>query len=318
MTLDRASTRWLRKLAESPGADAPRTGPAQVRAWYTTLHEGNTPGPEMRMVDDRTAAAGGVEVPVRVVVPNALPGAVVLFLHGGGGVAGSVEESDTIVRKLAERTGAAFISVDYRLAPEHPFPAALDDAWTALVWAAEQTRELVGRDVPLLVCGEELGGNLAAAIARRTARVGGPALARQILLTPFGALEEGESLREPEFQAPIGLDELTRVRDWYLGDAVGQRDADAAPLAVPLEPAEAAALAPATIVTAECDPLRDEGEAYVRTLAEAGVEVRHERCHGQPHLFFSVLQLPGSERGFQHVIRAVRAEIAAARRTPVG
>ncbi|GAA0849098.1 alpha/beta hydrolase [Streptosporangium amethystogenes subsp. fukuiense] len=224
-------------------------------------------------------------VPVRVYRPaeDGRPLPAIVYFHGGGWVFGSVDRNDALGRDLAVRNGAVVISVDYRLAPDHPFPAAADDAWSVVrdvfgrpgVYGADPER--------IAVCGDSAGGNLAA-VAAWQARDAGFGLAHQLLVYPIAdvAMDTG-SYRAYASGFGLGADEMAWFVAQYGGDPVDPRLA-------PVRLADKAGLAPATVITAECDPLCDEGEEYAAQLAAAGVPVEVRRYEGAIHGFFG---LPG-------------------------
>ncbi|MEV4393273.1 alpha/beta hydrolase [Nonomuraea sp. NPDC049607] len=226
------------------------------------------------------------DVPIRIY--RADPGdgllPVVVYFHGGGWVFGSVRRNDALGRDLALRTGAVVVSADYRLAPEHAFPAAADDAWTVVrdVFARPAFYQSNGS---VAVVGDSAGGNLAAVAAWRAAG-SGIRLAHQALVYPV----LDAAMDTPSYHAyakGFGLDaaEMAWFAERY---ASGADPAD--PLLSPLRIADLTGLPPATILTAECDVLRDEGEHYARRLADAGVPVEARRFDGAVHGFFG---LPG-------------------------
>jgi acetyl esterase len=225
-------------------------------------------------------------VPVRVYRPSPEPDLpVVVYLHGGGWTIGSVAEFDPIVRQLANASGAIVVSVDYRLAPEHPFPAPLDDCWTAIQWVAAHASELGGDPARLAVAGDSAGGNLAAVCALLARDAGAPPLALQVLVYPvtdcdfttgsYRANGEGYLLSEQQ---------MRWFFDCYTRGGASATDWRISPLRAP----SFAGVAPAIVVTAEFDPLRDEGEEYARRLTEAGVPVTLERYDGIIHAFFGL------------------------------
>ncbi|MFV2174462.1 alpha/beta hydrolase [Actinomadura sp. LOL_016] len=237
---------------------------------------------DLPVVDDLVVRGPDGPVPVRLYRPVAagrLPALV--YLHGGGWVLGGVENVDGMCRDLAADAGCAVLSVGYRLAPEHPFPAAVDDAW-AVVAAAVRRPERYGiRPEAVAVAGDSAGGNLAAAVAL-LARDRGVPLAHQLLVYPVtDTARDTPSWRE--YGAGYGLDAATLAcfMDLYRGGA-DPRDPRLAPLRAP----DLRGVAPATVITAECDILRDEGEAYARRLAESGVPVELRRYDGVVHSFF--------------------------------
>ena len=218
-------------------------------------------------------------VPGRVYEPTGADAGALVWLHGGGWAIGSLESHDPLCRALAARSGCTVVAVDYRLAPEHPHPAALEDAWTATKWAV---RELG----PVAVGGDSAGGHLAAVVALR-ARDRGVPLRLQALVVPVTDYAF-ETASYVENGTGCGLERTTM--EWFWGLYVPDR-ADAADLEVsPLRAPDVAATAPALVVTAEYDPLRDEGEAYAAKLRDAGVDVEHRRAAGMVHGF---LRMPG-------------------------
>ncbi|MER7370797.1 alpha/beta hydrolase [Nonomuraea wenchangensis] len=244
------------------------------------LHRG--PLTTLPFVRDELAEA----VPIRVyrADPGDAPLPVVVYFHGGGFVIGDVRRSDAMGRFLAVRTGAVVVSADYRLAPEHPFPAAADDAWTVVrdIFARPAFYQSNG---VVAVAGESAGGNLAAAAAWQ-ARDAGLRLAHQALACPLlDAAMELPSHRDHAKGYLLSAAELAWSLRLYAGDA-DPADPRLSPLRLP----DLAGLPPATVVTAEYDVLRDEGEAYARRLAEAGVPVECRRWDGALHGFTA---LPG-------------------------
>ena len=238
----------------------------------------------------------------RLYVPTGAvsPGPLLVFFHGGGWVYGDLDSHDPTCRFLAERSGVRVLSVDYRLAPEQPFPAAADDAVAAYRWVSEHAEGLGADPTRLGVGGDSAGGNLAAVTAIEAAREELP-LAFQLLVYPG----TDATTRRPS-RALFGHDLfltdefIDEVLDRYVPDPATRADPRVSPLLAQIP----ANLAPAYVATAGFDPLRDEGEAYARTLADAGVEVELRRFSDQIHGFLSVV---GSECS----ARAASAEIAA-------
>ncbi|MFI7446187.1 alpha/beta hydrolase [Nonomuraea sp. NPDC049714] len=241
------------------------------------------PLPQLPHVRDETAEG----VPVRIYRADRgdAPLPVVVYLHGGGWVFGSVKRNDALGRDLAIRTGAVVVSVDYRLAPEHPFPAAADDAWTVLrdIFARPAFYQSNGS---IALVGDSAGGNLAA-VAAWQARDAGLRLAHQVLVYPV--LDAGlDTPSYSEFAKGFGLD--AEEMAWFVRQyAAGADRAD--PRLSPLRLPSTAGLAPATVLTAGCDVLRDEGERYGERLAEAGVPVEVRRFDGAVHGFFGLPRL---------------------------
>ena len=277
--------------------------PADARAYRAELAALNGPAPSMARSEDHTIERSDGSFQVRVLVPVEPPAGVVVYYHGGGWVVGSIDESETLGRKLAERTSCAVVLVDYRLAPEHPYPVAVDDSYAALEWTAEHMQEIAGREVPLFVAGDSAGGNLSAVMALRARDRNGPQIAMQVLIYPVtDANFDRPSYTDPENQLLLTRDSMIWFFDHYIPDASRRSE----PEASPLHADDLSGLPPAVVLTAEHDPLRDEGEEYAQRLEEAGVEVELQRHKGQMHAFFALLMLPGSERGMQQVVKAIR------------
>jgi acetyl esterase len=216
-------------------------------------------------------------VRVRVYRPDDAVGTLVWF-HGGGWACGSLEEHDAFCRRFALAAQVTVANVEYRMAPEHPFPAGLDDCWTATRWAAATL------PAPVAVGGDSAGGNLAAAVTLRARDAGGPTLAFQLLVYPAVDAE----MSYPSIQENgTGYFLSAENTDWFWDHYTAGHDRRD-PLVSPLYAADHAGLPPAYIVTAEYDPLRDEGEAYGLLLEKAGVPTVVRRWDGQMHAFFTV------------------------------
>jgi acetyl esterase len=229
----------------------------------------------------------GSDIPVRVYTPHDAVGGeagVLVWSHGGGWVIGDLETADATCRALANRSGAVVVSVDYRLAPEHPAPAALDDCIEALMWTVENG-ELLGVDVTkLAVGGDSAGGNLAALVCQRVRDDFGPAIEFQLLVYPATDLTMSHpSIEENGEGYFLTKDSMQWFCECYLGEADPK-----SPSISPLHAESLAGLPPALVITAEFDPLRDEGEAYAAALREAGVPTEHVRYDGQIHGFFAM------------------------------
>lgn len=239
-------------------------------------------GAPIDWVDDLTIPANP-PVPARLYRVSGEHGAVV-FLHGGGWVLGDLDLSDALCRDLALRCGTAVLSVDYRLAPEHPFPAALADAMTAIEWVGSRT-DLSG---PVAVAGVSAGGNLAAAASIATRTAGGPDIVAQLLVCPVLDHDlDRPSYHRFERGYYLWRDDMAWFWNQY---APGELRSD--PLASPLRAEHLEGVAPAIIITAACDPLRDEGLAYAHRLVDAGVPVV-SRCYpGELHGFFGNPTMP--------------------------
>jgi acetyl esterase len=248
------------------------------------LDSGGAPEP-VHEVADLTIAGPGGDLPLRLYRPaSERPLPALLYFFGGGWVLGTIDTADGVARSLANSSGALVIVVGYRLAPEHPFPAAIDDCYAALRWAAGHAGEIGADPARLAVGGDSAGGNLAAAVTL-LARADGPALAGQLLVYPnTDQLADDESMRAADDPFLFNRHSVAWYHRHYLshpGDAAN-------PLASPLRAESLAGLPPALVITAEYDPLRDQGEAYARRLADAGVQVELSRYPGMAHGFFTM------------------------------
>jgi cyclohexanone monooxygenase len=304
--LDEASAGFIATLTASGLKPLHELSPQEARAAGAQLVELHGRGPEMRRVEDvEIATPDGGRMRLRLLVPCERSRGVIVYYHGGGWVTGGLDEFDTLARRLAQGTGCAVVLVDYRLAPEHRYPAAAEDAWTALRWTAANIEEIAGSPVPLIVAGDSAGGCLAAVVAQRS-RETGPEIALQVLVYPVTDCDlDRDSYLDPDNQLIIGRAAMAWFWDHYAPDPSIRSRPDAAPLRA----RSLAGLPPAVVLTAQHDVLRDEGEAYARRLARDGVRVEHERFDGQMHGFFTLPGLPGSAAGLDFVVQAVDREL---------
>jgi len=238
-------------------------------------------GPDVESVRDIVIPSQAGGLPARVYSPSTSAPGVVLYFHGGGWVVGSLDAWDAPVRGLAVASGCDVVSVDYRLAPEHVFPAAADDAYDALVWAASGLA--AGR--PVVVAGDSAGGNLAAVSAIRARDFGGPPIALQVLVYPVVDCD----LDRRSYHEYDGDELILNRRDmiWFWDQYAPDPAARVNPYASPLRATSLTGLPPAYVVTAEHDPLRDEGFGYADRLRAARVPVEHRHYGSQIHAFFT-------------------------------
>jgi acetyl esterase len=243
-------------------------------------------GPEepVAAVENRSVPGPAGPIGVRVYRPvlnETLPALV--FFHGGGFVICNLDTHDRQCRNLANAGGCVVIAVDFRLAPEHKYPAAVDDAYAATQYVAEHAAEFGIDPNRIAVGGDSAGGNLATVTALLARDRGGPQLKFQLLIYPVVDLED----KSPSMQQ-FGQDHFLTLEamDWFTENYLPSRDAAREPTASPLNATDVRGLAPAMILTAECDPLRDQAEAYARKLQSAGVPVELKRYEGMIHPFF--------------------------------
>ena len=237
---------------------------------------------DLPSVDNTTITGPDGDIPVRIFTPADVgePPNVIVYFHGGGWAIGDLDTHDRTTRRLAKDLGAVVVSVDYRLGPEDRWPAAAEDAYAATAWAREHygPRRLV-------VAGDSAGGNLAAVVSLMARDRGGPAIDHQLLVYPV----TNHGFDTVSYRENATGFFLTRTHmEWYWEQYLGPEGEGTHPYASPLQAEDHAGLPPATVLTAELDPLRDEGEAYAGALAAAGVPTEARRAEGMFHGFFGL------------------------------
>jgi acetyl esterase len=263
------------------------------------------PKAEVHAVEELVAPGPGGDIRLRVYRPRPAdgPSPAIVFFHGGGFVICSLDTHDAPCRQMALQTGAVVVSVDYRMAPEHRFPAAADDAEAATRWVADNAATLGVDPARIAVAGDSAGGNLAAVVAQRCARGAGPALAYQLLIYPMlDHAFDTESYRSNGHGYAVTIDHLRWYWDQYLGGRDGT-DPDASPLRA----TDLSGLPPTYLVAAEHCPLRSENEAYAERLRAAGVPVTYACWPGVAHGFFTLDHLLDTARtAARHAYATVR------------
>ena len=290
----------LDQLAAQPGPAISDLPASAAREMYRMMRP-LVPDAPIARTEDRRIPGGHGEIAIRIYTPaTAGPLPILVNYHGGGWVIGDLDTSDAACRDMANGIGCIVVSVDYRMAPEHLFPAAVDDSYDALCWIAANAHEL-GGDGRVLVGGESAGGNLAAVMCLKSRDDNGPAITAQILLYP---VVDADLTRDSYRRNGEGYLLSTTTMRWFW-DTYCPPDKRTHPYASPLRAISHTGLPPAVIATAEFDPLCDEGAAYAGTLAAAGVGVTFTRYPGMIHDFLATAGVFVSSR-------AVAADIYAA------
>jgi acetyl esterase len=285
MPLDKQIAGVLQQFRDLPEPDFSQIDAAQYRQFSDNLLPA-IPGDPMNEVRDLKVAGAEGELDARLYRPSEEPDLPLLvFFHGGGFVMGNLDTHDNLCRSLARQTEAVVVSVAYRLAPEHPFPAAPLDCYAATCWLVEHAAGLGIDGSRLALAGDSAGGNLALAVSQLAVQQRGPKIRYQCLFYPVA----DAGCDSPSFEAfADGYLLSAGMMRWfwqqYLQE-VGQADD---PLASPMRAETLDGLPPTTLITAGFDPLRDEGEAFAQALREAGVPVRLQRCEGMIHGFISM------------------------------
>ena len=256
-----------------------------ARAAYEAAAEILEPprAPLARVEDLRVAVGSGVSLPARLYAGSHAMLPAMLYLHGGGFTIGSLETHDSLCRQIARRSGAAVLALDYRLAPEHRFPTAVDDAWAALRWLHDNAAAL-GLDASRLAVGGDSAGGTLAAVCAILARDAGLPLRHQLLITP-GTTAHADTPSHRQFARGYLLDAESIA--WFFDQYIDRAQRTDWRFA-PLEAGDLEGLAPACVVLAECDPLVDEGVAYAERLRAAGVPVTLELYRGVTHDFIKL------------------------------
>lgn len=285
MPLDPQAERILKQLQNMPPVAAD-TDPETVRRSYVRLPLSVEP---VHAVVDSSFRGPGGEIPVRIYTPSgAPPFPVLVYYHGGGWVIGDLDSHDDLCRSLANRADILVVSVDYRLAPEHKFPAAVEDAYAALRWVREQSGSLQADPARIAVGGDSAGGNLAAVVSYLAREQGEPRPAAQVLIYPAVTLSE-----QMESRRLFGTGYLLTQTaiNWFAGHYLNNASEVTDPRVSPLAISDLCSLPQALVITAEYDPLRDEGEQYAARLYRAGVPVTQTRYPGMIHDFVRLFRV---------------------------
>ncbi|MCR9276482.1 MAG: alpha/beta hydrolase [Pseudomonadaceae bacterium] len=273
----------LEQLQAAPGPSITSMSPVESRALYGMMRPADA-AVAIAEVENTNAPGPAGDIPVRIYKPGSDgPHGIVVNFHGGGWVFGDLDTSDNVCRTLASDADCVVVSVDYRLAPEHPYPAAVEDAWAATMWVADNI-EALGGNGKIAVTGESAGGNLAAIVARKAAEHGAPAIALQLLMYPVTDADlDRPSYAENGEGYMLEREGMQWFWNHYCPEA-RRGEADASPL----KAESLTGVAPAVVCTAEFDPLRDEGKAYADALEAAGVQTTYRQYDGLVHDFLAM------------------------------
>lgn len=310
MPLDPA-IRPIVDLVNEGAAKAPPLAEQTVeerREAYRKLLAAVPPGPPIASIIDELIEGPGGELTLRIYQPED-PVGIVAFLHGGGWTIGDLDTHDEPCREIARQAQATVVSVDYRLAPESPFPAALDDGLAALDWIDDHRADLAAPDAALVVCGDSAGANIAAALCLMARDRGGPQIVKQLLVYPAvdARMRDHDSLERNAEGYVLTRETMEWFRSNYLSSPDQQLDWRVSPILAP----DLSGLPPALVITAEFDPLHDEGVAYVEALRAAGVTVDHSDYDGMVHIFFQLGPLiPAGADAVAEVAEAARQALA--------
>jgi len=306
MALNREAEQLIAATAELGLPPVETLDAPTARSLYDTRAASVVPPDVASVVDEVIpASAEGIHIRVYRPVDGDRPIPAIVFFHGGGWVFGTIDTHDAACRALANAAEATVISVDYRLAPEHPYPAAVDDAIAATEWIVENATELNIDANRTAVCGDSAGGNLAAIVAQHFRTVGS-ALAAQLLVYPMTDLSDEDSPSFLEFDEGYLL--TTAAITWFLDNYVPQAQRTE-PRCSPAF-GDLAGVAPTLVLTAECDPLRSQCEAYAAALAAADVDTELIQFDGQVHSFFTQIGvLSDSQRAVDSVASFFRSRV---------
>ena len=310
MALDPVAAGLLKQMEEAGAPPLNEMSPADARV----AAEGFVPlggeGDSVASVTNRTIPGPHGDIPVRIYHPNGpkteLP--CLVYFHGGGWVIGTPDSTDAICKAVANRAGCVVVSVDYRLSPEYKFPIPLDDCYAATEWVSVHGASIGVDRTRVAVGGDSAGGNLAAAVCLRARGNTFPTLKMQLLVYPV--TDHGYATKS---YAENGEGHLltTDMMTWFWDHYLNSDEDGKNPLASPLRAATHERLPPALVITAEFDPLRDEGEAYAKALADAGVPVTVTRYDGMIHAFWQMLAIfPDASKAADQAAAALKAAFA--------
>jgi acetyl esterase len=302
----------LKAMADAKLEAIERMTPVAARAQMEAVAKARNQNPTpVGRIEERRVPGPLGDIPLRLYwPPGPPPQAAIVYFHGGGHVIGSLDTHDGVARNLCAGVGALVVSVDYRMGPEHRFPAAVDDSFAALRWTHDNAASLGIDPDRLAVSGDSAGGNLAAVLAIMARDAGGPRLRLQVLVYPVADFAFGTDSygRYATGYGVLTQDAMTWFRRHYLNSEAEAADWRASPIRA----ANLKGVAPAFIVTAECDVLHDDGVGYARALERAGVPVAHRTYAGMIHGFFGMVPMvDGAVEAQRDVVHALKRALLA-------
>ena len=312
MPLDPQAQAFLEQLAASGAPPLHELSVAEARQVSVALFGVQGDSEPVGAVANRMIPGAAGEIPARIYTPRGTdPFPILVYFHGGGWVIGNLEAYDATCRALTNAARCIVVAMEYRLAPEHQFPAAPEDCYAATQWVAAQATAIGGDPTRLALGGDSAGGNLTAVVAQMVRDRGGPALCYQLLIYPATDLSYDrapyQSQRENAEGYLLTLDAMVWFQNHYLRSPADGSN----PMASPLRADNLRGLPPAMVITAEFDPLRDEGEAYAVRLQEAGVPITLKRYDGMIHGFLSLgTVLEQGKRAIEDAAAALRTACA--------
>ena len=308
MALDPTVAAILEAMASMNTLSIAESTPEQARQMYLELSQ--PVDIDIGEIQDRSIPGPAGDIPVRIYNPQGaddtlLPG--IIFYHGGGWVIGDLDTHDGVCRALVKASGYRLIAIDYRLAPEHPFPAAVDDCYAALEWVGAKGASIGIDTSRLAVAGDSAGGNLSAVVAQQTRHIG-PDLRLQVLIYPTtdATMQTGKSMDE----CAEGYFLEKAAMEWFYGHYIPEHATPEDARISPLKGPDLAGLAPAYVITAGFDPLRDEGAAYAEAMRAADNTVTHVDYEDMIHGFINMLMLPQANQALEGIAAALQQVMA--------
>ncbi|MEO1957418.1 MAG: alpha/beta hydrolase [Methylophilaceae bacterium] len=306
MSLNESTLNLLGVLAEAEVKPFHEGTPEDARIGIDMLMSNNPNGPQDVSVTDYKLADSGVTL--RVITPPTDAKSIIIYYHGGGWVCGSIDAYESLGRGLSKEASAIVVLVNYRLAPEHPFPTPVDDCWDALLWVDANREVFNGQNLSIVLSGDSAGGNLAAVITQRsTERDHAPRVALQALIYPATdtELDTPSSLSE-ENQLLLCREDMAWFWNQYVGSSADRSDSEMAPV----RSNNLAKLPPTLVITAQHDVLHDDGQRYVEKLKAAGVDVQYLDAEGETHGFMCLYGImPSCQWAVDSIISFINARI---------